>query len=84
MDIRELRESTGMSRAAFAKEFGIPYRTLEDWEAGRRKAAQPGQGIHGKIGAIIAFQVGQGLLDAAALFVQLPAVGIPGKLAQEF
>ena len=40
MDIRELRKSTGMSRAAFAKEFGIPYRTLEDWEAGRRKAPE--------------------------------------------
>lgn len=38
MNIKEIRESTGLSRAAFAKEFGIPYRTLEDWEAGKRKA----------------------------------------------
>ncbi len=37
MDIKDIRQSTGMTRAAFAKEFGIPYRTLEDWEAGKRK-----------------------------------------------
>lgn len=40
MTIKELRESTGMNRATFAREFGIPYRTLEDWEAGRRKAPE--------------------------------------------
>ena len=34
--IRELRESTGMSRKDFSEHTGIPVRTLEDWEAGRR------------------------------------------------
>ena len=34
--IKELRESTGMSRKEFSKHTGIPVRTLEDWEAGRR------------------------------------------------
>ena len=34
--IRELRESTGMSRKEFSEHTGIPVRTLEDWEAGRR------------------------------------------------
>lgn len=34
--IRELRASTGMSRKAFSDHTGIPVRTLEDWEAGRR------------------------------------------------
>ena len=34
--IRELRESIGMSRNEFSKHTGIPVRTLEDWEAGRR------------------------------------------------
>ncbi|MBE5890335.1 MAG: helix-turn-helix domain-containing protein [Lachnospiraceae bacterium] len=34
--IKELRESTGMSRKAFSEHTGIPVRTLEDWEAGRR------------------------------------------------
>ena len=34
--IKELRESTGMSRKDFSEYTGIPVRTLEDWEAGRR------------------------------------------------
>ena len=34
--IKELRESTGMSRKDFSEHAGIPVRTLEDWEAGRR------------------------------------------------
>lgn len=34
--IRELRESIHMSRREFSLHTGIPVRTLEDWEAGRR------------------------------------------------
>ena len=34
--IKELRENTGMSRKDFSEHTGIPVRTLEDWEAGRR------------------------------------------------
>ena len=34
--IKELRERTGMSRKDFSEHTGIPVRTLEDWEAGRR------------------------------------------------
>lgn len=34
--IRELRESICMSRKEFSEHVGIPVRTLEDWEAGRR------------------------------------------------
>ena len=34
--IKELRESTGMSRKEFSEHTGIPVRTLEDWEEGRR------------------------------------------------
>ena len=34
--IKELRESTGMSRKDFSEHTWIPVRTLEDWEAGRR------------------------------------------------
>lgn len=33
----ELRESTGMNRREFAEYFGIPYRTMQDWELGNRK-----------------------------------------------
>ena len=34
--IRELRESVCMGRKEFSEHTGIPVRTLEDWEAGRR------------------------------------------------
>ena len=34
--IRELRNSVKMSRKEFSEHVGIPVRTLEDWEAGRR------------------------------------------------
>lgn len=34
--IRDLREGIGLSRKEFSNHIGIPIRTLEDWEAGRR------------------------------------------------
>ena len=34
--ISKLRESTGVGRKEFSVHTGIPVRTLEDWEAGRR------------------------------------------------
>ena len=41
MDLQEelirLREETGMKRSEFARYFGIPYRTVQDWELGNRK-----------------------------------------------
>ena len=41
MDLREklisLREETGMKRTEFARYFEIPYRTLQDWERGKRR-----------------------------------------------
>lgn len=39
MTILEYRESIGMSRAEFSRLTGIPIRTLEDWDAGRRNPA---------------------------------------------
>ncbi len=40
MSLREeliaLRTSTGMNKRQFAEYFGIPYRTLQDWELGNR------------------------------------------------
>lgn len=33
----EIRNSTGMNRKEFAEYFGIPYRTLQDWELGNRQ-----------------------------------------------
>ena len=34
--IKQLREGTGETRKEFSIHTGIPVRTLEDWEAGRR------------------------------------------------
>ena len=38
-NIKDIRLRTGMNRREFADYFGIPYRTVEDWEAGRSKCA---------------------------------------------
>lgn len=35
--IRVLRAETGLNRKQFAEHFQIPLRTVEEWEAGRRK-----------------------------------------------
>ena len=35
--LQELRACAKMNRKEFAQYFEIPLRTLEDWEAGRRK-----------------------------------------------
>ena len=35
--MKQLRNITGLNRTEFAKQQGIPLRTIEEWEAGRRK-----------------------------------------------
>ena len=35
--LKSLREKVGLNRTEFAKQQGIPLRTIEDWEAGRRQ-----------------------------------------------
>jgi DNA-binding transcriptional regulator YiaG len=39
MTIKELRTKSGMTQKAFAEYFGIPKRTIEEWEGERRKCA---------------------------------------------
>lgn len=34
--IKEIRKNTGLNRKEFSEYFGIPLRTVEDWEAARR------------------------------------------------
>lgn len=36
MTIRDLRKKTGLSQAKFSDKYGIPRRTLEDWETEKR------------------------------------------------
>lgn len=38
--IKELRESTGMNRKEFCGYFGIPYRTVTEWERDNRHAPE--------------------------------------------
>ena len=35
--LKKLREDFGMNRTEFSHYMGIPLRTLEEWEAGRRQ-----------------------------------------------
>ena len=37
MDIKELRKASGMTQQAFGDYFGIPLRTIQNWEGGQRK-----------------------------------------------
>ena len=36
--IRDIRALSGLSQAAFARAYGIPRRTVEEWERGSRSA----------------------------------------------
>lgn len=35
--IKEIREYSGLSQAKFSEKYGIPKRSLENWESGIRK-----------------------------------------------
>ena len=37
VDVRAIREQTGLSRAKFAERFALDPRALQDWEQGRRR-----------------------------------------------
>lgn len=36
MTIKELRELTGLSQQAFSEKYGIPKRSIENWEGNKR------------------------------------------------
>ena len=40
MNIRTLRDKYHLTRREFSELLKIPYRTAEDWEAGKRKPAE--------------------------------------------
>ena len=35
--IKQMRKESGMTQAQFSEYFGIPKRTIEEWERGARK-----------------------------------------------
>lgn len=39
MTVRELRKKAGMTQKDFSEYFGIPKRTIEDWEGERNKCS---------------------------------------------
>lgn len=40
MTIKEARKSAGLTQQAITDKIGIPIRTLQDWEAGRRSCPE--------------------------------------------
>ena len=38
--IKELRQASGMTQKDFSEYFGIPKRTIEDWDRGARKCPE--------------------------------------------
>lgn len=37
MNIKEIRQLTGLSQTAFGNKYGIPMRTIQNWENGKRE-----------------------------------------------
>lgn len=58
--IKKLRESIGMNRRQFSEYTGIPIRTLEDWEAGRRT---PPEYIPRLLGYMLKYEELKGVRD---------------------
>ena len=36
MNIKEIREKTGLNKKEFSEKYCIPYRTIQNWEDGQR------------------------------------------------
>lgn len=39
-DVKDIRAVTGLSQAKFAEFYGIPKRTVENWEEGKSRAPE--------------------------------------------
>ena len=46
-EVKKLREKMGMNRREFSDYYGIPYRTVQDWEAEKRELPKPSSDIKG-------------------------------------
>lgn len=40
MTVKEIRNLTGLSQQSFADKYGIPKRSIENWETGLRKCPE--------------------------------------------
>jgi putative transcriptional regulator len=45
LDVRGIREKTGLSQRAFAAAYGVPLDTLRGWEQGKRQPDGPSRGL---------------------------------------
>ena len=45
LEVRNVREQTGLSQVRFAKLIGVSKRTLENWEQGRRAPTGPARAL---------------------------------------
>ncbi len=45
VDVKKVREKTGLSQSKFATVFMIPVATLQNWEQGRRKPKGPAMAL---------------------------------------
>ncbi|MBK8753192.1 MAG: helix-turn-helix domain-containing protein [Candidatus Competibacteraceae bacterium] len=45
LQVRAIREKTGLSQSRFAQLIGVSKRTLENWEQGRRRPAGPARAL---------------------------------------
>lgn len=40
MTVKHLREASGMTQKSFSEYFGIPKRSIENWEGGKRECPE--------------------------------------------
>lgn len=45
IQVKEIRKSTGLTQASFAKNIGIEVSTLRNWEQGRREPTGPAKAL---------------------------------------
>ena len=45
IDVRALRERTGLTQADFSRMMGVSIRTLQNWEQGRREPEGPAKAL---------------------------------------
>ena len=69
--VSEVMEITGLGTAAFAREFNLPLRTLEDWKAGRRTPSEWGFGC--LLHIVCNYICENGFLWQTRGFCQIPA-----------
>ena len=55
-EVKKLREDMGLNRCQFCEYYSIPYRTMVDWEAGKRKMPE-------YVYELIEYKISRELLD---------------------